>query len=156
MPLAPGANFPTVSLPTPQGGAAPLADAWAQGEALLLLGHSDCRTTRLALPCVDLIHRRRGAGTAVVAVLQDTADAALGLRDQLGLDLPLRLEADPYPLAAALGVTVVPTLFVVGRDGRIVQVAQAFDKQALEELAARFGAAPLFAPDDPRPAFRPG
>jgi hypothetical protein len=156
MPLAVGSAFPDLALPALDAPPQPLALAWVAGDALLLLGHSDCRTTRLALPCVDLIHRRRAPGTSVVALLQDTPEAARALRAELGLELPLRLESDPYPLAAALGVAVVPTLFAVSRRGLVEAVAEAFDKQALEGLAARFGAAPLFEPDDPRPAFRPG
>ncbi len=138
------------------GRACSLGETWADGEALVLIGHSECQTTRLTLPCIDLIHRRRAPRTTVVAVLQDDDGAARALRAALGLDLPLRLAASPYPLAAALGVAVVPTLFHVARDGRLVAVVEAFDKDALEELAARFGAAPLFAPGDTRPARRPG
>ncbi len=156
MPLPVGSAVPDRSLPALDAPPAPLSAAWAAGEALLLVGHSDCRTTRLALPCVDLIHRRRAAGTTVVALMQDTPEAARALVAELGLDLPVRLEADPYPLAAALDVRVVPTLFAVARDGRVTAVAEAFDKQALEELAARFGAGPLFEPGDTRPARRPG
>lgn len=156
MPLLPAAPFPAAELRDLDGRPWALHEAWAAGEALFLIGHSDCRTTRLTLPWVDRIQRRRAPGTTVVAVLQDDVAAARALRDELELELPLRLESDPYPLAAALGVAVVPTLFHVARDGRLASVVEAFDKDALESLAARFGAAPLFAPDDTQPPRRPG
>lgn len=156
MPLNVGDVFPAASLPDLDGRARPLAEAWAGGEALIAIGHRDCGTTRMALPYVDRIHRRRAAGTTVVAVLQDSAEGARGLRSELDLDLPLRLEPDPYTLAAALRVAVVPTLFVVGRDGRILEVCEAFRKPELEAIAARFGALPLFDAGDPTPAFKPG
>lgn len=157
MPLAVGSAFPTLALAGLDAPATALAEAWAEGEALIAVGHSACRTTRLALPYVDRLHRgRRAPGTRVLAVLQDAPDDARALRDELGLELPLRLEAHPYPLASALGLTVVPTLFVVGRDGRVAAVSEAFRRPELESFAARFGAAPLFETQDPTPALRPG
>lgn len=156
MPLSPAALLPAAELRDLDGRPWALQEAWAGGEALFLIGHSDCRTTRLTLPWVDLIQRRRAPGTTVLAILQDDAAAALALRDALDLELPLLLESNPYPLAKALGVAVVPTLFHVARDGRLASVVEAFDKEALEALAARFGAALLFAPDDTQPPRRPG
>jgi peroxiredoxin len=156
LPLALGAAFPSPALLDEHGREARLSAAWAEGEALIAVGHSGCRTTRLALPYVDRLHQRRAPGARVVAVLQDTPEDARALRDDLRLELPLWLEPDPYPLAAALGLTLVPTLFVVGRDGRVAAVCEAFRRAELESFAARWGAAPLFEADDPAPALRPG
>lgn len=158
MPLCVGEPFPALSLPDLDGHARPLAEAWAQGDALIVLGHRNCKTTRETLPYVDRIHRRRQPRHGVVAVLQDGPDDARELRAELGLDLPVRLESDPYPLAGALGLTTVPTLFVVGRDGRIAAVCEAFRKPELQGFADRLGAspAPLFAAGDLMPALRPG
>ncbi len=133
-----------------------LASAWADGDALVLIGHGDCRTTRLTLPYFDRIHRRRLPGTTVVAVLQDERRAAETVCRELGLELPVRLEADPYALAAALGVNVVPTLFQVAPGGRLTRVVEAFDRRALEELALHFNGRPLFEPGDVGPDRRPG
>lgn len=156
MPLAVGAAFPTLTLDGLDGRPAPLSAAWAEGEALIAIGHSGCGTTRLALPYVDRLHRRRPPGTCVVAVLQDTPAEARALRDNLRLALPLQLEADPYPLTAALRLAIVPTLFLVGRDGRVAAVCEAFRRADLESLATRWGAAPLFETSDLAPALRPG
>jgi hypothetical protein len=148
--------FPCLSLDSLADGAPPLERAWAEGEALILVGHRDCRTTRQTLPFLDRIHRRKGSGTAL-AVLQDDREAALGLVREQGLDLPVLLEADPYPLAAALTLEVVPTVFLVKRGGEIEKAVQGFDRAALEAFAARLSVAgPLFAPEDDVPAFRPG
>ena len=57
----------------------------------------------------------------------------------MGLAVPVRLEADPYPVAAALELEVVPTLFLVDREGRIARVVEAFNRADLEALAARGG-----------------
>lgn len=149
--------FPRLVLRDLEGAPWPVAEAWAGGEALLLIGHRDCPTTRQALPFVDRIHRGRGPGRSVVAVLQDDAPGARGLQEDLRLGLPLRLEAPPYPLTGELGVAVVPTLFLVGGDGRIERVSEAFNRVDLEALAERMGVgSPLFRPEDTGSIFRPG
>jgi peroxiredoxin len=157
MPPAVGQLLPHLTLGDAAGRQRPLAEAWAGGPALLLLGHRSCKTTRQTLPYVEQVHRRKGAAATVVAVLQDDAATARELVDEMGLTLPVLCEADPYPLTAALGVAVVPTLLLVERDGRIAAVGEAFRKSDLEAFAARLGVAgPLFPPDDPMPAFKPG
>ncbi len=149
--------FPALPLAGIDDGPRPLSDAWRDGEALLLIGHRNCKTTRQTLPFLDRIHRRRGAGRSVVAILQDDAATARELRDSLALAIDVRLEPDPYPLAAALDLGAVPTLFLVGRGGEIERVCEAFVRAELESFAARLGVpAPLFAPEDDAPALRPG
>lgn len=153
----PQRRFPSLALPDLEGALRPLAAAWAEGEALIAVGHHECRTTREALPFLDRIHRRRRAGTGTLLVLQDDAEAARALVSELGLGVPVRLEPHPYPLAKAIGLGVVPTLFLVERDGAIARVSEGFRRSDLEALAKRLGVAgPLFAPDDLAPAFRPG
>jgi hypothetical protein len=149
--------FPRRSLRDLDGEAQPLAAAWSGGEALFLVGHGDCSTTRLALPFVDRIHRRRGEGRAVRLILQDDADSARALGEELSLAPPILVEEDPYPLARELGLEVVPTLFVVGGDGEIARVAEGWDRAAIEAVAERMGVpGPLFTPGEAVPAFRPG
>ncbi len=156
MPPVPGQPLPELTLSDPHGLARSLAAAWSEGEALLLLGHRACKTTRQTLPYVEQIHRRRTRG-ATLAVLQDDGATARELIEQLGLTLPVLCEADPYPLAAGLQASVVPTLLLVERGGRVAAVSEAFRKADLEAFAARLGVeGALFAADDAMPAFKPG
>ena len=123
----------------------------------LLIGHRNCKTTRQTIPFVDRIQRRRGAGHAALVVLQDDEETARTLAADLDLDVPIRLEADPYPLAAKLDLVVVPTLFLIRADGTIAKTTEAFHRADLEEYAARLGVAgPLFTPEDKAPATKPG
>jgi hypothetical protein len=149
--------FPALALPDLEGNPRPLDAAWSEGRALILVGHGDCRTTREALPYVDRIHRRREAGTSVVAVLQDDSDAASDLVAELDLDVPVVLEPDPYPLARSLDLVAVPTLYLVERGGAIEQVSIGLRRSDLEGFAARLGVpGPLFTPADQTPELRPG
>ncbi len=144
-------------LPDLAGTPRPLAEAWATGAALVLIGHGDCQTTRQVLPYLDRIHRRRGPGSRVLLLLQDDADVARRLVSELKLEAPVRLEADPYPLAEALGLVAVPTLFLLRRGGAIAGVSEGFNRAELESLAVPLGVeGPLFTAEDGAPAFRPG
>jgi hypothetical protein len=155
--MDPRAVLPAVSLRSPAGTAHPLPAIWADAPALVCIGHSDCGTTRLALPFVDRIHRRTGSKGNVVAILQDEAETAGGFARELALELPVRLDEDPYPVAAALSLTTVPTLLLVDEDGRIASFSEGFRRADFEALAARFGVAPpLFTAEDRAPALRPG
>jgi AhpC/TSA family len=156
VPVRASGPFPRQTLPALAGNARPLAEAWSGGEALILLGHRSCKTTRQTLPFVDRIHRNKSKGT-VLAVLQDDPATAATLVKEQGLSLPVLLESDPYPLAAALSLEVVPTAFLVSRDGAIEAAVQGFNRDALESLAARLGVVGgLFRPEDKAPAFTPG
>jgi hypothetical protein len=152
-----GRPFPNVALPDLDGTARPILGA--AGSSVVALGHSDCGTTRLLVPYVQRLHERRGPGSSVVLILQDDAATARAfLKDlDLDLDLPVRLEPEPYALSRELGLTTVPTLFMVSPAGRIESRSEGFQRAALEALAEGLGVPPpLFSPGDKAPALRPG
>ena len=154
---APPNPFPAHSLPDLEGLPRPLAVAWAEGPALFLVGHRDCGTTRLTLPFVDRIYSRRPPHASVIAVLQDDAEGARTLMADLGLSLPVLLEADPYPLSAELKLRAAPTLMLVTREGTIAKAAEGFSRDDLEAFSQALGIAePLFSLDDTAPPRRPG
>jgi hypothetical protein len=149
--------FPDLALPGLDGKSHPLSEAWSKGEALFLLGHRNCKTTREAIPYFDRIHRRAGEAHGVRLVLQDDAETAKTLVSTMNLAVPVRLEPDPYPVADSLGLVTVPTLFLVDRAGKIAHVTEAFNRAELELLAARVGVSGgLFTAADKAPAFKPG
>jgi len=157
VPVLSAGSYPRLTLPTLADGPRPLSAAWARGDALILHGHRNCKTTRQALPFVDRIFRRKHAKSSVLAILQDDQETAATLVREQGLELPVFLEADPYPLAAAVSLEVVPTLFLVKRDGHIEKAVQGFNRAELEGFAARLGVeGPLFVPEDNAPATTPG
>jgi hypothetical protein len=149
--------FPTVSLPGLDGRPSLIAEAGLGTPALVLIGHRGCKTTRDTLPLVDRIHRRLTRGR-VTAVLQDDAPDARALVDQLHLALPVQIEADPYPLAAALGLEVVPTIFALDENGVITGMSEGLRRADLEAFADRLGVpGALFGPEDAKiPPHKPG
>lgn len=147
-----GRLFPNILLLDLDGTPRPIIEA--AGSCVVCVGHSDCGTTRLVLPCLERIHARRGLGTAVILILQDTPTAA---RELVSGQVPVLLEPDPYPLSRELGLTTVPTLILVSPAGVVESLSEGFQRAAIEDLALRLGApAPFFTPGDKAPALRPG
>lgn len=157
MGLSVGEPFPAVTLPDLEGRARSLAELWAQGPALIAIGHRDCKTTRQTLPYVDRLFRGKAPEAAVTVILQDDPKTARRLIKEQGLTVPVLLEADPYPLASDLALEVVPTLYAVSAGGRIESSVEGFDRRALEAMARHIGlAGSLFDSADKAPPFRPG
>jgi hypothetical protein len=152
-PAAP--TFPALALPALRGGVRDVSRA-AQ-PTLVALGHGECPTTRLLLPYLERIHRGRRPGTEVVVILQDTPEDARALARELELSAPILLDEEPWRLGQALRATTVPLSLLVGPGGTIERAWIAFRRGDVEEAAALVGVPlPLFAPDDPAPALRPG
>src|SRR5213593_1912610 len=148
--------FSKVELPDLDGTSRPVLKAESGFRSLVVIGHSDCGTTRLVLPYLQRIHERRGPGSSVFLVLQDDAATARALLNELDLDLPVRLEPDPYPLSRELRLATVPTLFLVSPAGLIERGSEGFQRAAIEDLAQRLGVpGPFFLPTDAAPALRP-
>ncbi|HET8645937.1 MAG TPA: hypothetical protein VFO85_10630, partial [Vicinamibacteria bacterium] len=66
--------------------------ATAAEGAVVMVGHSDCDTSRLLLRALERLHRGRTRAVAVGAILQDEPEDARALADELGLTLPLALD----------------------------------------------------------------
>jgi hypothetical protein len=152
--IAVGDAFPRARLPELGGGHRALAGASSRA-TLVVFGHADCATTKLALPVVD----RLAAGAAaadVLCVLQEDGVAAQSLVDELALQLPVLLDAAPHAVSAGLELSTVPTLVAIGAAGVVTSVVEGYSRKDLELLAESVGmTVPLFANDE-GPPMRPG
>jgi hypothetical protein len=157
MPLAAGQPFPDLELPCLGGAPRRLMRAAGGGPVLFAVAHADCATSRLALPFVERLHQRRSPRAAVVAVLQEDAAGAGALAGELALSLPIALDRAPYAAGRRLRLESVPTLYLVGPEGRVLAVHEGFRREAFESLAKALGVAlPFFTAQDAAPALRPG
>ena len=152
------AAFPPLTLDALEGGLVSLAALWENGPALILVGHSNCDTTRYTLPHLARLAAVRGGGTGVLAVMQDDVDGAREALARTGVDgLPVALERPPFPLAQALAITTVPTLYLVAHGGAIEAVSEGFVRADMERFATVLGVAePFFAEGVKVSARRPG
>lgn len=98
-----------------------------------------CPTSELAWPHFDRIRRIGEGGLATFAVSQDGRAETAKFHSRLGIGLETLYDPEPWEASAALGLTNVPTFFLVGADSRIRDTVVGFQRQKLEELARRAG-----------------
>ncbi len=71
-------------------------------------------------------------------------------------------DAPPYPVSNAYDIVSVPTLYLVGEDGRLLESIGAWDRSGFNRVAARLaeltGGEPveISNPADGLPDFKPG
>ena len=116
----------------------------------------------MAWSYIEKIHQAyKDAGLAVWGVSQHERDASKNFASKYGSTFPILVDAD-WRVSKQFDPEVVPTLFLLDADNKIIETVAAFDKAGLNRLsdtiAARLGApASVIAPDDDgNPPFRPG
>src|SRR5262249_51311963 len=108
--------------------------------ALLMFFEADCPTCRLTIPYLNRLTQMINGEAEVVGISQDdeaaTRELFVGapIRFPVVLDRDLRVSREYDPQA-------VPTLFLIGADGKISRTSVAFDKVELNEIAAEVCAA---------------
>jgi len=139
------------------GSRAPVLDSisglFENGPVLLAFFKVSCPTCQLAFPFLERLTK----GTLkVVGISQDTAELTKMFADRYGVTFEMTLDAaaSGYPLSNAFGITNVPSLFLIERDGTISRAGQGFDKAELEELGRRAGVEVFRG--EKVPAFKPG
>ena len=148
MAIATGARAPTV-----QG-------ATREGPHVLVFFKVTCGTTQLATPAIERL--AEAFPGRVVGVGQDPQPALDAFSTEYGLTLPLVPDLDPYEASDAYGIVSAPTAISVGPDGSVLDVAESWDRDAWNRLAACFADAvgvpvsTVSDPDDGLPDFKPG
>jgi peroxiredoxin len=153
--VASGAKAPAFRLTGLDGPARSLEDILTGGPVLLAFYKISCPVCQLSAPYLE----RLAANNAlqVIGISQDDADATRGFRLRFGVTFPtlLDLSSEDYPASNAYGITSVPSLFLLERDGIVVRSFSGFSKRDFEEIGTRAGVSP-FGPDDHVPEWKAG
>ncbi|MEP6801357.1 MAG: TlpA disulfide reductase family protein [Acidobacteriota bacterium] len=159
--LEPGSFLPPLTLQDADGRPAALPS----GETLWAFFKSSCPTCELMWPYLDRLSSMTGdTGSRVVAVSQDDAAETKAFYERLSIDVPTLYDPPPWNASEAVGLSNVPTLFLVDQEGRIRDTVEGFQRAKMEELAARFSAQTrgtsqpesFFRTGESVPALRPG
>lgn len=148
----PGERAPSFTLPDLATGQ-PVSDPWTEGRLVLAFFKVTCPVCQMTAPKVQAL---ADGGVPVTAIGQDPAPKLLRYAEKFGQHVPTLSEPPPYRVAAAFGVTAVPTLFVVGSEGLVEDKVGGWDRDGWNRVAAAFGAGPVSKPGDGLPPFRPG
>ena len=137
--LDPGSPAPEFQLPQLDGGAVVLQEIVAKGPAVIAFFKTSCPVCQLTFPFLERIHK---AGTLpVYAISQDGADDTREFNREFGLTLPTLLDSgrSGYPVSNAFGISSVPSMFLIERDGAIARVIEGWSKRDIESLGELAG-----------------
>ncbi|HEY6290470.1 MAG TPA: TlpA disulfide reductase family protein [Terriglobia bacterium] len=158
-----GDKAPALSLRDMEGQAHSLDKALAKGPVLLAFFKAECPTCQYAFPFIERLHRQFASqGVSVWGVSQDSERESREFAAEFGVSFPTLIDAKPYEVSNRYGVACTPTLFLVGRDGKVELEGEGFSKQDLlavqKKLAGEISVRPddLFLPGERVPEYKPG
>jgi peroxiredoxin len=150
-----GVAAPPFRLSDLDGSTQTLQDILASGPALLAFYKISCPVCQLTAPYLERLSSNNSL--QVIGISQDDATATRGFTQRFGITFPtfLDLSSENYPASNAYGITSVPSLFLLERDGTISRSFNGFSKRDFEEIGARAGVSP-FHPEDQVPEWKAG
>ncbi len=152
MPAGPGERAPTFILPDAVTGE-DVTDPWTEGDVVLAFFKVTCPVCQMAAGKVQAL---ADAGVRVTAIGEDPPPALAAYAERYGQRVPTVSEPRPYRVSDAYGISVVPTLVLVGADGVVRDKVVGWDRERWNALAAAAGAPPVSREGDGLPSFRPG
>lgn len=124
-PLAPGQAFGSVTLTGLDGKPAALESISGGKVTLVDIWATWCGPCNEALPHLQSLHNRfKDQGFTVIGVLgdQNATKIGAGFVNKKGLNYPMFLDDDAEKIKTVVGdVTGFPLLFLVGRDGKVLE-----------------------------------
>lgn len=163
MTIEAGARAPDFSLRGIDGKMYALSGALRRGPVVLVFFKTTCGTCDLTFPYINrLLDAYPGDAWSLRAVAQDPPAEASRYASASGMTYPVLPDVDGYAVSKAYDPPATPTLFLIGREGDVIQETAGFSKAGLNSLAAalaeRLGAKPaVIAPaGDGNPDSKPG
>jgi peroxiredoxin len=161
--LKQGDEAPAFTLTEMKGGKHVSLEALARGSLLVVFFKVSCPTCQYTLPFLERMHQQLGGhGAQIWGISQDNAGNSQDFAREFGISFPILIDDHPYEISDAFGITHVPTLFLVGAQGRIELTTDGFDKKDLlaiqHSLAQHATVSPpaLFLPSERVPESKPG
>jgi peroxiredoxin len=148
-PLRPGSPAPPIS-----------GTEFGELATVLFFYKVTCPVCQLAAPKVETFERAYPGRIAGVG--QDPPQKLDAFAGRYGQTFPSIPDLPPYEVSNAYGIRVVPTLFLVGADSRVVAVAESWDRNGFNEISLELanltgaGFVPISEDGDGLPSFRPG
>lgn len=133
---------------------------FGEGPVGLFFFKVTCPTCQMAAPAMRRFEE--ASPGRVTGVGQDPMPALDRFADAFDLGIGSVEDPPPYVVSDAYAVVSVPTLYLVGEDGRMLDVVGAWDRDGFNRVASTIadltGSEPVVisAPGDGLPAFKPG
>jgi len=145
------------------GGEFSLQAALRQGPVLAAFFKVSCPTCQYTFPYLERLHRAHSDKIAIVGISQNDERDTAAFLEEYGVTFPTLLD-DPnsYAVSNAYGLTNVPSLFLIGQDGRIEISSVGWVKQEVEDINRKLAEAQkvalpvIFQPGEDVRDFRAG
>jgi len=161
--IAAGASVPDFQLQDAGGAKRSLAEALKKGPVALAFFKVSCPVCQYTFPFLERLHKAYGSEKVTVwGISQDDAADTKEYATEYGSTFPMLLDDDGFPVSNAYGITNVPTLILVGTDGKAQISNHGFSKKDIEEVSAQFAAStgvavvPIFQASEHVPDYKPG
>lgn len=150
-----GAQAPAFRLAGVDGSERSLEEILARGPALLAFYKISCPVCQMTTPYLQRLSANDEI--QVIGISQDDVGATRGFMNRFGVTFPTLVDpgSEDYPASNAYGITSVPSLFLIERDGTVARSFNGFSKRDFEEIGARAGVVP-FGPEDHVPEWKAG
>jgi len=162
--LTVGTRAPDFTLTTMDGKQFSLKEALARGPVLAAFFKISCPVCQFTFPFLERIFKAHGnRNVTVVGISQNGKKDTAGFIKEYGITFPVLLDdTDSYPVSNAYGLTNVPSLFWIARDGEIEISSVGWVRKEIEEINQKAGVTPgqkppgMFRPGEDVPEFRAG
>ena len=158
-----GNSAPAFTLKALDGKSYALGEFLDKGPVVLAFFKVSCPVCQFTFPFLQRISERySGDGISVIAVSQDDVRSTKEFNQEFGVKFSTLIDDNGYPVSNAYGLTTVPTVLLIGPDGRIKIGGSGFSKNDLVSIAnelaqhKKLSAVPLFRPEEVVPDFKPG
>lgn len=132
-----------------------------KGYKLVVFYKVTCPTCQLTLPFIEKMFRSYGEGVKFFGVSQDSADDTRRFSEDYGLTFTQLIDYPEYEVSLKYDINVVPTIYLIDPEGRVVFSEEGFVKSSMERLNVDIAGAsgseinPIFE-DVSVPAFKAG
>ncbi|MDR3702410.1 MAG: TlpA disulfide reductase family protein [Candidatus Sulfopaludibacter sp.] len=112
----------------------------ASGPVLVVFFKITCPVCQFTLPFLNRIQQ---AGTLpVFGISQNGAADTREFVEEFSVEYPVLLDPEDanFPAGNAYGISTVPSLFLIGQDGKIERAIEGWSRKEMEWLGARSGA----------------
>jgi peroxiredoxin len=162
--LTAGMAAPSFTLSTPDGKSFNLKDVLTRGPVTLVFFKVSCPTCQYAMPFYERLFKAyKNRPVMLVGISQNDAKDTTAFAREFGITFPLLLDdTRSYAVSNAYGLTNVPTIFWIDRDGGIQASSVGWSKPDFDQINRRMAEvghippALIFQPGDDVLEYRAG
>ena len=158
-----GHHAPPFRLTDTHGNDVSLSECLKKGPVVAAFFKVSCPVCQYTFPFIERLCKVYGdERVSFLAISQDDAEDTLEFLAEYGISFPALIEHSSYAVSNSYGLTNVPTVFLIGTDGKVIVSEMGFDKEKLEaiskEIARHLGRPPaqVFHAADNVPDYKPG